>query len=111
MNHHIFVVGANEHGELCSGDDVPIKSLTSLNSLNQNIKINNINSGDGHTIITTQNNQYLGVGYNEYGECGVGKFDSPLLKPIEMNYVKQNNIKIKQIVPFNIYKIKYSQYN
>ena len=98
MNQHVFVVGQNDCGELCSGDKKPIKSLTSLYSLNPSLRIDNINPGYLYTIIATQNDQHLGIGHNYCGECGVGNFEYQLLKPVEMNYFKLNNIKIQQII-------------
>ena len=83
----VYVIGLNQWGELglhSTMNRPQVKELT-LHLWNLNVKT--INNEYCNTIITTHDDKYICCGNNNQGECGYH----------EIEYFKENNIKIKQI--------------
>ena len=48
-------------------------------------------------MVTTHDDQYLAVGRNLFGSCGMENFKSPLETLTKIKYFKNKNIKIQKI--------------
>ena len=90
----VFVVGSNGSGQLCTRDRKDVKSLKLINN---NAKIKAINNGSWFTIITTYNDKCFGVGFNKYGQLGLGHCDDSVLTLTEIKHFKENNGKSRDL--------------
>ena len=69
--------GKNGFGELCHGDieDRSYPQKTSFSNISK------VSSGYSHSIFQNNKGQIFSCGDNEYGQCGLGHFDSPQITP------------------------------
>ena len=69
--------GRNNVGQLCQGDkeDHSIPQKTSFSNISK------ISAGSYHSLFQNNKGEIFVCGYNEWGQCGLGHFNSPQITP------------------------------
>ena len=78
--------GTNGFGQLCNGDreDRSKPQKTSFSNISK------ISAGSDHSLFQNDKGEIFACGYNHYGQCGLGHFDSPQITPIIVPNVPSN---------------------
>ena len=56
-----------------------------------------ISTGDSHCLALTQDCTVYAWGANSMGQCGQGHVNSPMDRPVKVNFGTDNNVMIHQI--------------
>ena len=88
--------GGNSNGQLCHGDkeDHPIPLRLIDRSKPQKTSFSNISkisAGWGFSLFQNNKEEIIACGFNQYGQCGLGHFNSPQITPILIPNAIPNN--------------------
>ena len=77
---NLWSCGGNGYGQLCIGDNENQESkLKPQKTAFSNIS--KISTGSFHSLFQNNEGEIFSCGYNRYGQCGLGHFDSPQITP------------------------------
>ena len=74
---NLWSFGKNSNGQLCNGvtEDRSNPQKTSFSTISK------ISAGSFHSLFENNKGEIFSCGHNEYGQCGLGHFDSPQIVP------------------------------
>ena len=97
---NVFVVGRNSSAELCLGHFKRVRKLINWQKYNENLKVKHVNNAYFFTIITDNQQKYYITGFNQFGECGMGRFNQMIIK---LGKIPFSMIEILKLIKYSLH--------